>query len=284
MLINFGAERCCSHLSFGAVCLNTSEKLWHVADWPSPLYEQSMQGRTISLTPSRTFIADLSHAALGLPQGVVCRRINISAAIAARLAANAVSGVRTPWTAIFIKAWAEVAQELPELRRSYVKLPWPRLFEHHTSVACLMVEREIDGEKVLFPARIKSPAERSLADIAADVEVAATAPITSISRNRMILAVSRLPLPLRRLAWWYAFNMPRHRAHYVGTFGVSAVGHLGASIVHPVSPVTTFLGYGPFADDGTVDITVGFDHRVMDGALVARAMALLEVKLQGIRL
>jgi hypothetical protein len=237
-----------------------------------------MQGRSIPLSPSRTFIADLSHAALALPQGVVVRRIDISVAIAARKA----SVTKPIWTAIFVKAWAEVAQELPELRRSYVKLPWPRLFEHHTSVASLMVEREIDGEKVLFPARIKSPAERSLAEVAADIQQAVTAPIQSISRNRMILFVSRLPMPLRRIAWWYAFNMPRHRAHYVGTFGVSAVGHLGASILHPVSPVTTFLGYGPFAEDGTVDITVGFDHRVMDGAVIARAMALLEVKLQGI--
>jgi pyruvate/2-oxoglutarate dehydrogenase complex dihydrolipoamide acyltransferase (E2) component len=255
-----------------------------IAHCPLPLYETPMQGRSIPLSPSRTFIADLSHAALTLPQGVIGRRIDISAVIAARKASTTKPpNSKTPWTAIFVKAWAEVAQELPELRRSYVQLPWARLFEHHTSVASLMVEREIDGEKVLFPARIKSPAERGLADVAADIETAVTAPIQSISRNRMILFVSRLPLPLRRIAWWYAFNMPRHRAHYVGTFGVSAVGHLGASILHPVSPVTTFLGYGPFAEDGTVDITVGFDHRVMDGAVIARAMALLEVKLQGIQ-
>ncbi len=240
----------------------------------------AMQGRSIPLSPSRSFIADLSHAARKVPQGVIGRRITISAVLAARKA----SEKPVPVTAYFIKAWAEVARDLPELRRSYCVLPWPRLFEHGTSVASLMVEREIDGEKVLFPARIKSPAERSLQEIAADIDAAITKPIGEISRNRMIIAVSRLPLPLRRLIWWYAFNMPRHRQHYVGTYGVSVVGHLGASILHPVSPVTTFLGYGPFAADGTVDITVGFDHRVMDGAVIARAMALLEEKLKGLAL
>jgi pyruvate/2-oxoglutarate dehydrogenase complex dihydrolipoamide acyltransferase (E2) component len=234
-----------------------------------------MQGRSIRLSPSRTFIADLSHAAVALPQGVIVRRISIAPAAKARKAA----AVKPAWTAMFIKAWAEVARDIPELRRSYVQLPWPRLFEHSISVASLMVEREIDGEKVLFPARIKSPAERSLADITVDIESALTKPISDISRNRLILLVSRLPLPLRRLIWWIAFNVPRYRQHFVGTFGVSTVGYLGVSIINPVSPVTTFLGYGPFADDGTVDITVGFDHRVMDGAVIARAMAMLEVKL-----
>jgi hypothetical protein len=237
-----------------------------------------MNGRTISLSPSRVFIADLCRQALKTPQGVIARRIDLSAAMKARSAmAN-----KAPWTAIFVKAWGEVAAELPELRRSYVTLPWPRLFEHSTSVASVMVERDIAGEAVLFPVRVKAPAERSLAEIAADIEAGRSAPVNSISRNRMILAVSRLPLPLRRLAWWLAFNVPRHRAHYVGTFGVSVVGHLGASILYPVSPMTTFIGYGPFAEDGTVDITLGFDHRVMDGAVIARAIALLETKLAGV--
>ncbi|MFM9974452.1 MAG: hypothetical protein ACKVON_07750 [Beijerinckiaceae bacterium] len=235
-----------------------------------------MQGRSFPLSPSRTFVADLCHAALKLPQGVLARRIDIRAAIALRKA----SPQKLPWTAIFVKAWGEVAQELPELRRTYVALPWPRLYEHETSVASIMVERSIDGEAVLFPARVKSPAERSLAEVAADIEQAATAPITSISRNRMILRVSRLPLPLRRFIWWLAFNLPRQRQHYVGTFGVSVLGHLGADILHPVSPVTTFVSYGPIAADGTVYVTVGFDHRTMDGAVVARALALLEQKLK----
>jgi hypothetical protein len=237
-----------------------------------------MQGRSIPLSPARTFIADLSHAARQVPQGVIARRIDISAVLAARKR----MATPVPVTAFFIKAWAEAAEALPELRRSYVTLPWPRLFEHRTSVASLMVERVMDGEAVLFPLRIKSPAERSLQEIAADIAAGRTAPVESVSRNRMILLVSRLPRPLRRLVWWYAFNVPRHRAHYVGTFGVSVVGHLGASILYPVSPVTTFLGYGPFSPQGMVDVTLGFDHRTMDGAVIARGLELLEERLKAL--
>jgi hypothetical protein len=237
-----------------------------------------MNGTSIRLSPSRAFIADLSEMARRMPQGVLMRRISIKEADELRRTLDP----RPPWTAVFAKAWAEIAAELPELRRTYVTLPWPHLFEHTISVASIMVEREVDGEKALFPARVKSPAERSLRDVVSDIELARTAPIGSIRHNRVILLVSRLPRFIRRALWWFAFNRPRHRAHYAGTFGVSAVGHLGASIVVPVSPLTTFIGYGPFAADGTVDITIGFDHRVMDGAVVARAMGLLEAKLANV--
>ncbi len=237
-----------------------------------------MTGRSIRLTPSRVFIADMSRMARRTPQGVLTRRIAFTEAAALR----ATLDPRPQWTAIFAKAWAEIAAELPELRRTYATLPWPHLYEHPTSVASIMVEREVEGEKVLFPARVKSPAERSLADVIGDIELARTAPIGAIRHNRIILLVSRLPRPLRRVLWWFAFNRPRHRAHYAGTFGVSVVGHLGASIIVPVSPLTTFISYGPFAEDGTVDVTIGFDHRVMDGAVVARAMGLLDARLTAV--
>jgi pyruvate/2-oxoglutarate dehydrogenase complex dihydrolipoamide acyltransferase (E2) component len=237
-----------------------------------------MKGRRIRLSPARVFIADLSEAARRMPQGVIGRRIGIGPLIAAHKA----GGGRAPFTACFVKAWAGVARELPELRRSYLTFPWPHLYEHPFSVASLMVEREIDGEPALFPVRIKNPADRSLAEIAAEISAAIEKPLHEVKRNWLFLTISRLPRPLRRLFWWYGFNLPKPRQHAVGTFGVSAVGHLGASILHPVSPVTTFVGYGPFAADGTVDLTVGFDHRVMDGAVIARAMALLEAKLNGL--
>jgi len=206
----------------------------------------------------------------------------MSAVIAARKAVRAAGGAPVPTAAYVVKAWAECCRDLPELRRSYVTLPWPRLYEHPISVASLIVERDFDGEKAVLPTRIKAPAERSLDEVAQEIMLAATAPIESLQRNREILRVSRLPRVLRRLSWWLVFNWPRHRQYYVGTFGVSALGHLGATIMNPVSPVTTCVCYGPFGADGAVQIAVGFDHRAMDGAVVARGMALLEEKLRGL--
>ncbi len=43
-----------------------------------------------------------------------------------------------------------------------------------------------------------------------------------------------------------------------------------------MSPLTTTLNYSPFEMDGSIDVRLTYDHRVLDGAPVARAMAELE--------
>jgi len=65
-----------------------------------------------------------------------------------------------------------------------------------------------------------------------------------------------------------------------GTFGVSVYSGLGAESLHPLSPLTTTLNYGVIAEDGTVDVRIIYDHRVLDGGTVARALEHLERILQ----
>jgi pyruvate/2-oxoglutarate dehydrogenase complex dihydrolipoamide acyltransferase (E2) component len=237
-----------------------------------------MSGRYLPLSPARVFVADLSDAAQRLPQGVIGRRIDVSALVAARRR----GGKQVPVPAYFVKAMAECARDMPEFRRSYVGFLRPRLYEHAVSVCSLIIERVLDGETVIFPARIKRPAERSLSEVAEDIAEAVSTPVDQIARTREILLVSRLPRPIRRFIWRLAFNLPRYRQHYVGTFGVTAIGHLGSSILYPLSPVSVSLAYGPIAPDETVDVTLGFDHRVLDGAVAARGLSLLEAKLKRI--
>jgi hypothetical protein len=80
--------------------------------------------------------------------------------------------------------------------------------------------------------------------------------------------------------WWLALNWcGYYRARNVGTFGVSVYSGLGAESLHPLSLMTTTLNYGIIADDGTVDVRIIYDHRVLDGASIARALAELETVL-----
>jgi hypothetical protein len=231
-----------------------------------------MSGRRIALAPGRRFIADLSWLARKVPQGVVRRSISVVAVRDAR------GGAQTaiPWTVIFTKAYALAARDLPALRRNFAMLPWPHLYENQRSVAAIIVEREWDGETALLYARVKLPEERPLADIAQEVHLARTAPITEHKPFGSMRRTNRLPWPLRRMLWWTAFNWGKQRAKFFGTFGVTVLGHRGVSINFPVSPVTTVLTLGPFADDGTVEVTIGFDHRTMDGAMVADAFDAFE--------
>src|SRR5262245_42531108 len=100
-----------------------------------------MRGKPIRLSAPRRFVCDLLEAAASVPTIPVQRRIALGALRAARAAHLS----RPPWAALFTKAYALVALEMPELRRAYVKLPWAHLYEYPGSVAAFAVEREYEG-------------------------------------------------------------------------------------------------------------------------------------------
>lgn len=235
-----------------------------------------MPTRQIPLSLPRRFIADLSHTRLAVPLGVVRRTINIGLLRQART-----SGQPVPWTILFAKAWALVAARHPALRQTYAKLPWPHLSQADSSVVTIMIERPWNGEPALFPAKLKRPAERTLTSLAAELAHHVQGPLETNRHYQVILRLSRMPLPIRRLLWWMAFNLGAWRVAYFGTFGMSVLGRSGVSIDVPVSPLTSFISYGPFQPNGDVEVIVAFDHRVMDGGLVAAAMADLDITLNG---
>ncbi len=236
-----------------------------------------MKGKAIRLSPGRQLICDLMHASASVPTVPVQRRMHLAEVIAARAA----HPQRPSWASIFAKAYAKVAAAMPELRRSYVKLPWHHLYEYPVSVASLAVEREVDDEKVVLIARIKDPARYDLVTLNQLIKDYREKPVQECKEFRRALGVSRLPRPLRRFLWWLGLNMGRQRANYFGTFGLSAYSALGAESLHPRSLCTTTLTYGVMAADGSLDVRIIYDHRALDGANVARALALLEDVLTG---
>src|SRR5437763_1654881 len=117
-----------------------------------------MRGRTIPLSKPRRMVCDLLHFARQVPSVPVQRRMAIGELVAAREQA----APRPSWCAVFTKAFAAVAAATPELRRSYLKWPRPRLFEHPVSVASIAVERRRGDENAVFLAPIKEPDRLSL--------------------------------------------------------------------------------------------------------------------------
>ena len=58
--------------------------------------------------------------------------------------------------------------------------------------------------------------------------------------------------------------------------------HLGAEQIHPISPLTTTLTYGPIDPaTGQVVVKLIYDHRVLDGAYIARRLRDIEEALNG---
>ena len=230
-------------------------------------------GRRLSISPARRCIGDYLHFAQKVPTVPVQRRMNLAPLMLARQEATP----RPGWCAIFTKAYAMVAKNRPELRRAYMGFPWAHLYEHPISVASIAVERRLQDEDVVLFTQILGPENHTPEQLDAYMRECKELPIESIGTFRRSLKLSRYPWPIRRFCWWLGLNWSGfHRARNFGTFGVSVYSGLGAESLHPMSILTTTLNYGVIAENGTVDVRIVYDHRVLDGAAVARALGELE--------
>jgi len=172
---------------------------------------------------------------------------------------------------------AIVAADRPELRRAYLKFPWPHLFEAQKNVASIAIERKYHNEDAVFFGRVDAPEERSLQVLDEKIRHLKNAPLESVGSFKQSIMVSKFPWPFRRMIWWLGLNLAgKFRCQRLGTFGVSSYAGLGANSLHPLTPITITLNYGPVGADGQVDVRLIYDHRVMDGATVARALAAME--------
>lgn len=236
-----------------------------------------MRGRAIRLSRPRRLVIDLLHFARGLPTVPVQRRMSLEAVVAARNACLE----RPPWAAIFAKAYALVGREFPVLRRAYLNWPWAHLCEYATSSASITFERDHEGEFGLFFCMVQDPAAMPLGELRQVIELCATAPVDSVVDFRRGLRLAALPRPLRLLILWLALNIRRQREKYFGTFGLPVYSGLNADALHPLSPLTTVLNYAFVTEEGQADVRITYDHRVMDGATVARILKRLEEVLNG---
>lgn len=240
---------------------------------PVPGVDPTIKGRWLNLSLPRRFVCDLLHFARRIPSVPSQRRMHLADVIEARSR----SQHRISWCAIFIKAFSVVATARPELRRCYLPWIWPHLYEHPLSVASFSLERDYCGEPGVFFGTIPRPDASSLRSLDAVVRHLQTAPVDSVPTFARAMLLSRFPRPLRRLVWWLGlYSDGACRGHFFGTFGISVVGSLGAAGLHILSPLTTTLNYGTFTPDGGLDVRLTYDHRVLDGASVARALADLE--------
>jgi hypothetical protein len=231
------------------------------------------KGRVIPLNLPRRLVCDVVHFGRKVPAVTVQRRMNLGPVLRARSALER----RPGWVALFAKAFGLMAERHPAFRRAYLRWPWPRLYEHPFSTASIAFERDFDGEPSVFFAKIRQPEKQSLTLLESHLQRFKTAPLKSISCFRRALQIGRYPRFLRRFLWAVSLNLNGNkRAHRLGTFGVSVYSGLGAASLNPISPLTATVNYDVIHPDGTVDVRIIYDHRVMDGGTVARGLAHME--------
>jgi hypothetical protein len=227
----------------------------------------------VPLSLPRRLVCDYLHFARKIPSVPVERRMRLAEVAAAR----ALARPKPSWCAVFTKAYSFVVARCPALRRAYLSFPRPHLYEHPIPVASVAVERPFGDEDAVFFGHVKQPEALGLAELDRRIRQLKEQPLEAVGAFRNQLRVARLPLPLRRFVWWFGLNVwGRKRAHYLGTHGVTVYAGLGAASLHPLSVLTSVLNYGVIEPDGTVDVRIVYDHRVLDGATVARALGDLE--------
>ena len=156
-------------------------------------------------------------------------------------------------------------------------MPWPQIYEHPCSVATVVTEREWNGEFGVFCDQIVAPESKPIMEIDATIGALKRNPIESIGGYRRMIRYTRLPLLLRRPAWRLGLRGSGYlHARYFGTFSVNAIGLPRAAVVQTATPITMSLIHLPLEPPGQIRLCGAFDHRVIDGMAVGRALGEVE--------
>ena len=237
-----------------------------------------LKGRNLPLTGPRRFVIDLVHFARQIPSTPVSRPMDVSALTVPRDTHPA----RPSWAVLFMKAYALVGADHPPLRRALLEFPWPRLYEHPWMNCAWRSSGRSRRSRGSSSASSGHRSSRRSASSRRRWPFYKSQPVEDVGVYRRAMCVSRGPALVRRLLWWSTLHISGYkRAKRFGTFGLTSYGALGAESLHPISPLTTTMTYGPISPAGEVIVKLIYDHRVLDGAYIARRLRDIEDTLHG---
>lgn len=247
-----------------------------MVETPLPPRSAETVGKWLTLPKSRRLVVDLLSFSKKVPSQPLVRHCNVTTVAALR------KQTRISWPALFLKAYGIMAERHPYLRRLYMPWPWAHFYEHPYSIGRMTVAREHEGEEWVLFARIVKPESIPLSELNDLLVATKNLPVEEVPRFRLQIKFANVPTIIRRFAWWFTLNVSGYlRATNFGTFGLTTVSSLGAVSIHPPSTGATTMTFGPVDENGHVRVTMVYDHRLLDGAQVARYLQELEETLNG---
>jgi len=147
----------------------------------------------------------------------------------------------------------------------------------------IMVEREIQGQKMPLAHIVRRANKKTVRDIHEEIRTVQTQPM----KGREVKAthwVTLLPAFARQICVWFMFKSPHLIKEYLGTVGVTSIGMfgnhggwgIGLPSLHTLGMVAGGIAERPALVDGKVEaheylsVTLNFDHDLIDGAPAAR--------------
>ena len=190
------------------------------------------------------------------------------------------SGAELSFTAFLVHCLARTIDEHPNVN---AYRDWRgRLVRFDDVDVMVIIEVEIDGNRIGVPHVIRAANRRSLQSIHDEIRTVQTDPGERQQPGFASLAI-RLPGPIRRLFFRLPQWFPRRWKRIAGTVAVSSVGMFGTDGGWAITPTNYTLqltvggiGQKPGIVNGEIEpreylsITATFDHDVVDGAPATR--------------
>lgn len=248
-----------------------SEKKSVASNIAPSVTKNSSQRLRKNVPPDRRVIVDLMHLQKKFPMVAQERICDFS--LLREVRDN--SKLRIGWSVIFIKAFGIVAREFPQLRQTYMGGFKPSIYQHDCSIASLAIQREYNGAPWLFFARFYAPENETLMSLQDRLKNFISGPVKEAFGDQM--RVASYPWPIRKLIWWTRMSFSGYkRVKRLGTFGLTTLAGQNTTIQKPLSPLPFILTYGPFDERNRITLNLSYDHRLLDGALVATVMERIE--------
>lgn len=200
------------------------------------------------------------------------------------------TGTKLSFTAFVVSCLATTVEEQTHVQRYR---DWRgRIHEFEDVDVNVLVEREIDGERIGIPHVIRQANQRTTRSIHDEIR-RVNADTTNRPENQLASLARRLPGFLRRQIWRLPQWFPTRWKRLAGSVAVTSIGMFGTGNGWAISPTNYTLqltvggiGTKPRLIDGELrsreflSLTVTFDHDVVDGAPATRFVQRLSERIE----
>lgn len=158
----------------------------------------------------------------------------------------------------------------------------------------VMVEREIDDHTMPVTLIVRAANRKGVGEIAQEIRRAKTSvigdegPMTALDKQFF-----ELPWLLRKIIWFEMRRDPHLFKQLAGTVGVTSMGMYasGPAVIFPITPMTLTLSIGAIhkklvlenglaVERDFIQMNLGADHAIIDGAPLMRFAVRFKLKLQ----